>query len=106
MVPTGHSLGGAIADAAAFQLPHQQIHPTMTFSSVTFDSPGVPEVAWQFVAEESPNSLSERMVCYLASPNPINTLCRHPGRVFHVMVDSLPTTVGQALMYIGLDAAR
>jgi hypothetical protein len=47
------------------------------------------------------------MVSYLASPNAINTLYRHPGRVVHIAVDNLPSLKrSETLECTGADAAR
>ncbi|KAF6262026.1 hypothetical protein COO60DRAFT_1625107 [Scenedesmus sp. NREL 46B-D3] len=77
---TGTGLG------AALKLPHSVGDTsglpftdfTTTFSSVSFESPGVPESLLQQYG--SCSNADSRMASYLASSNPINTLHRHPGQ--------------------------
>jgi hypothetical protein len=108
----GHSLGVAIADTAALMLPHS-VGDTKclpfpdfitSFSCVSFESPSAPDTVLQ---QYGGPAAAARMVSYLASPNAINTLYRHPGRVVHIAVDNLPGyTMSQRLDHISMDGVR
>lgn len=109
----GHSLGDAIVDTAALKLPHSVGDTsglpftdfTTTFSSFSFESPGVPESLLQQYG--SCSNADSRMASYLASSNPINTLHRHPGQVYHIAVNNLPEfDTAEIATYIMADVLR
>lgn len=101
---SGHSLGAAIIDTAALMLPHSCSDLPIMFSSVSFESPGVPQAVLRQYGNDI--SVPDRMTSYLGNPSPVNSLCKHPGRVYHVYADPSKMAWMDVALYVGVDAAR
>lgn len=101
---SGHSLGAAIVDTAALMLPHSCSDLPLSFSSVSFESPGVPQAVLKQYGDDA--SIPGRMISYLGNPSPVNSLCRHPGRVYHMYAKPSKPGLREVALYSGLDLAR
>lgn len=104
---SGHSLGAAIVDTAALMMPHSCNNLPSSFTSISFESPGVPQaVLQQYRHNTAAEVTSSTMISYLGNPSPVNSLCEHPGQMYHLYAEPLAAGVKDAALYVALDAAR